>query len=304
MIVPDFSEFSFGYALTDNLIHGFLRDVKGVPTFPSLIEEGKAGIGYDIEIPRFSAPLFLQFKLPQVVPRHRNVWGHDLTPLYYRVHLMRTSESTQHQSLLDLANKGKMVFYVAPEFHEREQLNRFYNLGRVPSQSAFFDPKDIGALDEECHHIAYKPEVDNGWFCSKARRLSHPQNSHYFLKQITQAVTQANRIEDSIKFFEALIEDILITALEAEVDRTESGDLEYDTPKLFGPPQDAWFVNEKRKLEPLRKKLGVGKLAGYLSRFYFDAELLIVGRGELCDVKPPAAAKTFERPIRKFSFDD
>src|ERR1700690_2714236 len=76
MIWPQFSEFSFGYALTDNLVNKVLTGSKGVPVFPSLQEEGKQGGGYDVKIPLRSAPLFLQFKLPQIVRRHRNVWGH------------------------------------------------------------------------------------------------------------------------------------------------------------------------------------------------------------------------------------
>jgi len=64
MKTPAFSEFTFGYALTDNLVNRVLSGVRGVPLFPSLNEEGQADVGYDVKIPRFSRPLFLQFKLP------------------------------------------------------------------------------------------------------------------------------------------------------------------------------------------------------------------------------------------------
>lgn len=86
MIWPQFSEFSFGYAFTDNLVNRVLTGIKGVPIFPSLKQEGRAGVGYDVKIPTRSAPVFLQFKLPQIVKRHRSIWKHDLVAPYYRIH--------------------------------------------------------------------------------------------------------------------------------------------------------------------------------------------------------------------------
>lgn len=60
---PDFSEFSYGYCVTDDLINGRGMAVKAAPVFPSLIQEGKKDGGYDVRLERPGLPLFLQFKL-------------------------------------------------------------------------------------------------------------------------------------------------------------------------------------------------------------------------------------------------
>ena len=48
---PEFSEFSYGYALTDELIHWNGTKLKAAPVFPSLYDEG-AGKGYDLKLDR------------------------------------------------------------------------------------------------------------------------------------------------------------------------------------------------------------------------------------------------------------
>jgi len=64
---PYFSEFSYGYALTDNLVAGQGSSVAVAPIFPSLIEEGQ--VGFEVLIARPSIPLFLQFKLAHRMTR-------------------------------------------------------------------------------------------------------------------------------------------------------------------------------------------------------------------------------------------
>jgi hypothetical protein len=60
---PDFSEFSYGYAVTEELVASLKATVVAAPIFPSLYEEGKKGGGYDVKIPLSGKPIFLQFKL-------------------------------------------------------------------------------------------------------------------------------------------------------------------------------------------------------------------------------------------------
>ena len=55
---PNISEFSYGYALTSELVRLFGIKGVGAPVFPSLKEEGS--VGYDVQVP--GLPLFLQFK--------------------------------------------------------------------------------------------------------------------------------------------------------------------------------------------------------------------------------------------------
>src|ERR1700761_7261345 len=105
MRTTQFSEFTFGFALTHNLINQLSVGGRVVPTFPSLKEEGKRHGGYDVEIPNYGAPLFLQFKLPQIVKRQSSKWAHGFSAPYYRMHLMRSTHSKQHASLLRHAQR-------------------------------------------------------------------------------------------------------------------------------------------------------------------------------------------------------
>jgi hypothetical protein len=61
-MTPTVSEFSYGFALTNELIGLAGEPIRIAPLFPSLVEEGRTGDGYDVnpEVPGF--PLFLQFE--------------------------------------------------------------------------------------------------------------------------------------------------------------------------------------------------------------------------------------------------
>ena len=63
---PKFSEFSYGYAVTEELIKS--GEVTAPPEFPSLYAEGQLGGGYDVKI-SFGIPIFLQFKLSDYLSR-------------------------------------------------------------------------------------------------------------------------------------------------------------------------------------------------------------------------------------------
>ncbi|PYP92242.1 MAG: hypothetical protein DMG65_04645 [Candidatus Angelobacter sp. Gp1-AA117] len=59
----EFSEFSYGYCITEDLIIGDGTPLTAAPVFPSLIDKGQPGVGYDLKLNKPGTPLFLQFKL-------------------------------------------------------------------------------------------------------------------------------------------------------------------------------------------------------------------------------------------------
>lgn len=65
---PDFSEFSYGYAVTEELATKNNARVIAAPRFPSFYEEGRKG-GYDVKAPLIGKPVFLQFKLSDYLER-------------------------------------------------------------------------------------------------------------------------------------------------------------------------------------------------------------------------------------------
>ena len=154
-----FSEFSYGYCLTEDLIVGQGMPLTAAPVFPSLIEEGQPGIGYDVRFDRPGIPLFLQFKLVhQMVRGNANEakQGH-FQPPFYRMHLRPQLISDQHQSLLSLEQAGNDVFYVAPGFHTAMDLNINYAQRRVWDRSFRINPSLIGPLpDDQGHHVTFQ----------------------------------------------------------------------------------------------------------------------------------------------------
>jgi hypothetical protein len=84
-----FSEFSYGYCLTEDLVVGQNMPLTAAPVFPSLIEEGQTGVGYDVRFDRPGTPLFLQFKLvhQMVKANAKEAKQGHFQPPFYRMHL-------------------------------------------------------------------------------------------------------------------------------------------------------------------------------------------------------------------------
>ena len=165
---PDISEFSYGFALTDELIRSRRLRGLGAPTFPNLVQEG--GLGYDVQLP--GTPVFLQFKLSDPMVRTSARESHLLGVPYYRMHLRRRDISDQHKLLLELENQGSIVLYACPEFHTAADLNVAFDTQSVVHSSAFWRPSDIGHLsDDDPHYIAFLPNAHHGYYCSEPRRI-------------------------------------------------------------------------------------------------------------------------------------
>ena len=154
---PYFSEFSYGYAVTENLVMGQGSSVTVAPIFPSLIKE--AQVGFDVLISRPSIPLFLQFKLAHLISRRNasEARAGDFDPPFYRMHLRCTAQSNQHSLLLAREEEGNNeVLYAAPASHTRAQLNQAYSEGQVWNRSFTLRPSQIGPLTEGDHYVAFQ----------------------------------------------------------------------------------------------------------------------------------------------------
>src|SRR5208282_3952523 len=101
-MTPKISEFSYGFALTNEIV-GW-APIGAAPLFPSLIEEGKAGGGYDVKLDMPAAPLYLQFKRADCMRRRtaREISEHTLTLSipFYRFKITESGKSDQHELLL------------------------------------------------------------------------------------------------------------------------------------------------------------------------------------------------------------
>jgi hypothetical protein len=258
---PDFSEFSYGYAFTEELVASLKASIIGAPIFPSLYEEGKKGGGYDLKVPLVGKPVFLQFKLSDWLKK-RSAREHQqglLDVPYYRMHLRPLRHSDQHDLLLDLEATGETVFYVAPEFHLPGELNEFYLNKAIILNSAAFSPSDIGPLpDDEAHYVVFERGSSLAYRCTgeplKFRKRSLKEG---FGSLLSSGDTTARALGiDGMRGIGSRMLDVLGRAESRLRVRAKSVDLE-GVRRIF---------SERNPVEAV----------GYVARTFFDAELAII----------------------------
>ncbi len=75
---------------------------------------------------------------------------------YYRMPIMRSKHSTQHELLIHLELSSYEVYYVAPEFYADDELADYYSRRVVFDNSALFRPAEIGHLPgDRPHYVAF-----------------------------------------------------------------------------------------------------------------------------------------------------
>ncbi|MGM9509436.1 hypothetical protein ACS5NO_16995 [Larkinella sp. GY13] len=252
---PFISEFSFGYAITEEIIRHQRHLIDGAPIFPSLLQEGSPGGGYDLKINRIGFPLFLQFKLSHKMVKKSSfeIKDHSLfsTP-FFRIHIMPLKLSQQHNMLLSLDDGNNEVYYVAPFFTTQSEINLHYSNRAVISNSIFIKPNTIGNLpDDDEHHISLEQHKSLGYLFSKEpKTIEEIGYSEKFLADML------NKLEQEYEMIDTKIERISRQMLGIISDRIEKDSL-------------------LNRLYDLPKNLA---LLTYLSRLYFDCEVILALR--------------------------
>jgi hypothetical protein len=253
---PDLSEFSYGYAVTEELIQGILPPITAAPFFPSLNEEGRIG-GFDVGLMPGGIPLFLQFKVSDFMVRNsaREVRSGMLRTPFYRMHLRRADKSDQHHLLLDLEAAGNEVYYVAPAFHSPTELNENYMDRRVVEKSIFVPPSFIGPLpDDDEHHVAFRLPGQR-WFLSEPLLIEEKLDAKHFLNRVLKRIHMHKSMRLTSEFWASLADKMLYIVKDDLVKKATSSKLDFSRFQRDMPP---------------------AKQVAYLTRSYFDSELLIV----------------------------
>jgi hypothetical protein len=274
MYTASFSEFSYGYAVTDNILHSGLPHTGHAPVFPSLLAEGASGGGYDVKLPARPVPIFLQFKIPQVVRRRSDYMPVGFFPPYLRMHI-RTKRPNQHRLLLNLEASQPLVFYATPNFSSIDRLDQYFAAQRVHEESLYIRPSQIGPLDGQPHHVAYRRGDPVAWVRSEPFRLKENPGSEHFAKRINSAVARAERREP-ITFLrqvasdiaEATREEVPLFPQEITLDIPVAPDLE----KLASQGD----AEAKRRLELSRVSIAAREVA-YASQVRLGCTLVITG---------------------------
>jgi len=161
------SEFSYGYALTSELVALFNLKTAGAPEFATQNAEGKKGGGWDLKLP--GLPVYLQFKRTARMVRNSAQEASYFPALpFFRMFLHRRDKSDQHELLLDLEAEGNVVAYAAPGFSEPDELNEAYSSDGVAEASIFVRPSSIGPLtNDETHWVAFQVGPPVAFYCSE-----------------------------------------------------------------------------------------------------------------------------------------
>lgn len=217
---PEFSEFSFGYALTEALVNGRQHIIR--PIFPTQRQERRDG--YDLRLDCPGRPIFLQFKLCHGMTRRsaREFAYHDL-PLafpFLRMPLMPSRLSPQHGLLLELESRGEVVLYAAPRFFRDEDFAAHYGNQVILSHSAFIRPTVIGPLpDDSDHHVSFDPDARHGWFLSEPAPLEPILDGQGFSEEVRIKLRDGGRLSDQVK---AALLHLTSTIIDDVVERRSS----------------------------------------------------------------------------------
>jgi hypothetical protein len=168
-MISEFTEFSYGFAVTHELVLLNSGNVVAAPEFPSLIREGQAGGGYDVRL-NLGTFLFLQFKLSEYMYGRRAQYRALMGLPYYRFWITPRWRSSQHRMLVELANTGQQVYYAAPTFHLQTAFNAEFQANTVVNRSAFINPAEIGYLTDDEEHCVVLNSTQ-AYFCSEPKKL-------------------------------------------------------------------------------------------------------------------------------------
>jgi hypothetical protein len=289
MARPEISEFSYGYALTEQLAWNHRDKLRASPFFPSLVDEGKPGWGFDMHLNVNGLLVFLQFKLGHPVLRRNAVECKQLAwqlPIY-RMHLRAPRYSTQHQSLVELESKGNLVYYVAPVFHERRKLDDAYRTRQVAQRSYWLRPSAVVLPDDREHDVSYCGPAGPHCVCSK-HAVPFETNASFdaFVSRIQTGLEH----QAAVSLNERLVR--LANDLETEIVTREERERAYRArirrPRSGEGPSQATRETVagrtgaertrddalKASLARLREEVAPPARAAYLTRTFFDAELV------------------------------
>jgi len=284
---PNISEFSYGYALTEELVKGFGSSITAAPVFPSLYQEGKKGGGWDVQLKKGGIPLFLQFKLSHYLKTANSKErksGHFASP-YYRMHLRPINHSKQHELLLDLERAGNEVYYSAPGFHKPNELNDAYLNSEVKNRSIWVKPTDINDITGNGEHYVAFQLPSTWYFCSKPKTIERNLSFSVFQENIISALSEKRNIaltKDSLiklaKSLETIGRKRLDIHMEEEDFEQISSHVEHMVyeEKYEKTSTRKQFIDNEEKVKKIFSNRHPIELVSYYSSVFLDSHLIIV----------------------------
>lgn len=262
-----FTEFTYAFALMEELANRPGRKPRTLPIIPSLQAEGRVGGGYDLKLNDYGrgGPVFIQFKVSDYMKRRNAMGWSCFDEPFYRFKIWSRMRSNQHQPLLDLEKKHHgRVWYVAPAFHQEQDLSDYYATRSIRSNSIWVRPSAIGSFADTADH--YISHIYGG----PAFRFSEPERieeGYYF---DDEAALSLNNTEESLSTsLEQCVQDVL-TILDGAQTKWEPSGLVTD--RNIGIE----FVGDLVTPRQLIARLPVAAQVEFLARHYFGCATVLV----------------------------
>jgi hypothetical protein len=151
---PEFSEFSFGFALTYEIANALQPEITVLPLFPSPVADLEEGPG-----PTFVErgwPLFLQFKLAHCLKTSRATQWEDYRTPFFRISIPERTRSNQYSLLRTLSSTEPEIYFAAPAFYRQIEFNQAFMSNQILNESRFIPLRELPELaDDDEHHITY-----------------------------------------------------------------------------------------------------------------------------------------------------
>lgn len=278
----DFSESTFAFAFTDNLLRDPRFSATGAPRFLSTYAEGR-GQHFDVELPAHPVAFFFQFKIPEVMQRRRRLRnGSRLPAPFYRMNLRTKDHFAQHRGLLACEADGRNIHYVSPRFHTHEELDVLFSRGEVHDHTAWFRPSHVTPPDyTRAHGVVYDQPGQHAEVRSPTpREHEGPFDFEAFLAKWTATVESAPR-ESSDAFLGELIKTLRRAE---EIAQAELPRLRTESEKQLRPPdkEPSFLYAYRDERSPLlalpRGQQSPALEAVNLARSLFGLEILVGGR--------------------------
>jgi hypothetical protein len=190
----EFSEYSYSFALSHELVNALRPDLAIVPLFPSLaIAAGPAG---EVSFAPEGCPLFIQFKLADYLERpYANYWSLYDAP-FFRVTVPERRFSNQHNLLRALSKLEPEIYYAAPAFHRQGTFNEFFAAGRILEESVLLPLRALPEVAEDRpHHITYrKGEPGFHWHGAVDHHIPHPPAGAAWRAHLQERVADAREL--------------------------------------------------------------------------------------------------------------
>ncbi len=200
---PTFSEFTFGFGISREILKLLEKNTIRAPVFPSLLEE--ADLGYDVKFSFIGSSLFLQFKTSDYLEKPNAKYWNEFKGPHFRFRLYRLDRSSQHNRLVLLAEKEPHVYYCAPLFNSEADFSTFFLKEELSDKSVAVPLGKLGVLtDTRQHHFVYTASIG---------MTKSPSNEPLALSSIRQTIAtlleQYQGVRISMEYLQTLLRELM-----------------------------------------------------------------------------------------------